>query len=108
MYTFIRDASPACLALRWEEWTDRYCSGDKGFKWYSPKCYENVRQKLFESSLQHCAFCDGLTGAESRQTIEHFKPKETTPFLNWHFTGRIFIPAATAVRARKAAGTIPH
>jgi len=101
MYTFIRDASPACLALRWEEWTDRYCSGDKGFKWYSPKCYENVRQKLFESSLQHCAFCDGLTGAESRQTIEHFKPKERHAFPELAFHWANLYPCCDRCQSQK-------
>ena len=101
MYTFIRDVSPACLALRWEEWTERYCSGDKNFRWYSPKCYEKVRQKLFDASLQHCAFCDGLTGAESRQTIEHFKPKERHAFPELAFHWPNLYPCCDQCQSQK-------
>lgn len=30
---------------------------------------------------QHCAFCDGLLGLTSRETVEHFRPKKTFPKL---------------------------
>jgi len=29
----------------------------------------------------HCAFCDGQIGAESRETVEHFRPKGLFPEL---------------------------
>lgn len=34
----------------------------------------------------HCAFCDGSTGLESRETVEHFRPKSQFPELAyvWH------------------------
>lgn len=30
-------------------------------------------------SADHCAFCDQLIGAASRETVEHFKPKRDYP-----------------------------
>ncbi len=30
---------------------------------------------------QHCAFCDGPIGSESRETVEHFRPKSQFPEL---------------------------
>lgn len=32
-------------------------------------------------SQNHCAFCDGRVGTESRETIEHFRPKSRYPEL---------------------------
>ena len=35
---------------------------------------------------EHCAFCDGRIGTESRETVEHFRPKSEFPNLayTWH------------------------
>ena len=30
---------------------------------------------------RHCAFCDGPLGIESRETVEHFRPKSKFPEL---------------------------
>jgi len=33
----------------------------------------------------HCAFCDGPVGVESRETVEHFRPKSRFPELAYQW-----------------------
>jgi uncharacterized protein (TIGR02646 family) len=45
------------------------------FDWRNRECYGHIRDKLLEMTSDHCAFCDGPLRAESRATVEHFRPK---------------------------------
>ncbi len=51
------------------------------FSWRDNTCYQSIRGQLSRMTQGHCAFCDGRLGTESRETVEHFRPKSTFPEL---------------------------
>jgi uncharacterized protein (TIGR02646 family) len=88
MIRFSRGAAPTCLALVTKTaWPP------------APTCYAVVRRELFETTKQHCAFCDGAVGAESTCTVEHFRPKRDFPNLIFDWTN--LFPACNACQAAK-------
>jgi uncharacterized protein (TIGR02646 family) len=59
------------------------------FGWGSKNCYTKIRQQLALMTQGHCAFCDGFLGRESRETVEHFRPKRRFPELAYDW-GNLF------------------
>jgi uncharacterized protein (TIGR02646 family) len=90
MFKAERGSWPQCLEAHYVDWTARYISARNensaaSFRWFSNSCYQNVRLQLLEMTHHHCAFCDGFVGSESRETLEHFKPKSQYPELAFHW-----------------------
>jgi uncharacterized protein (TIGR02646 family) len=94
MMPFKRGAPPACLK-KYKQWGRDYAAKrlqnpNVSFYWHQ---YQNrsinhiLIEALEELTANHCAFCDFFPlGAQSRQTIEHFRPKSQYPKLAyvWH------------------------
>jgi uncharacterized protein (TIGR02646 family) len=75
---------PECLAANAAQWTKDYTASRQQnpkhpFKWRSQNCYQETRKHLLAMTQGRCAFCDGGLGAESRETVEHFRPKSQFP-----------------------------
>ncbi len=75
-----RPQQPACLADQAAQWTDSFIAARQQnpkylFRWPQRDCYQAVRNQLLAMTQAHCAFCDGLLGTESCETVEHFRPK---------------------------------
>jgi uncharacterized protein (TIGR02646 family) len=51
------------------------------FSWRNKDCYQGLRQVLSAMTQGRCSFCDGSVGSESRETVEHFRPKSLFPNL---------------------------
>lgn len=86
MLPYNRPEEPQCLADNALAWTTAFVARRSkdpkaSFSWNNQDCYAIVRETLFEPTGNRCAFCDGMTGSVSRQTVEHFKPKKTFPEL---------------------------
>ncbi|ORM63348.1 hypothetical protein PRCB_09945 [Pantoea rodasii] len=84
MFKLERGSWPCCLEEHQQDWTARYIVARSQnpaarFRWFSEACYHAVRTALLEMTQHHCAFCDGFIGSESRETLEHFKPKSQFP-----------------------------
>lgn len=81
-----RPAEPDCLHAGAPGWTQDYLAGRERnaahpFRWRSDACYREIRNRLAAMTQTHCAFCDGRIGVESRETVEHFRPKSRFPEL---------------------------
>ena len=81
-----RTNAPECLILNAAQWTDDFITARQTdtnyrFSWRSNVCYEALRSVLSGLTKKHCSFCDGAIGSESRETIEHFRPKSLFPEL---------------------------
>jgi uncharacterized protein (TIGR02646 family) len=63
--------APACLSKK---------SGETAWRSDGP-CYLAILTTLCLASQEHCAFCDGKLGIESKSTVEHFRPKTSFPAL---------------------------
>lgn len=79
-----RNAQPDCLDAGAPGWTEDYLTETRRnpghrFHWRSDICYRKIRQRLSEMTEARCAFCDGPIGLESRETVEHFRPKSQFP-----------------------------
>lgn len=86
MRKLTRNEQPECLKTGSQVWTEDFVSARKGnpshkFSWRDKDCYQAIRQRLSAMTQAHCAFCDGQIGTESRETVEHFKPKSEFPGL---------------------------
>lgn len=81
MYPFIRSECPEYLVNCWENMGIRFHKAKENnpryqFRWYKAFNKPESLRLLLEMTKGHCAFCDGADlGAESRKTIEHFRPK---------------------------------
>jgi uncharacterized protein (TIGR02646 family) len=90
LHELVRADAPSCLSAQALGWTEAFVqarvNGAARFRWPSDPCYQAVRATLLTMSTHHCAFCDGLLGQTSRETVEHFRPKATFPELayDWH------------------------
>lgn len=90
MRKLVRTASPDCLRADAPEWSDDYLAARKAdprhpFSWRSQRCYREIRRELARMTQEHCAFCDGQVGTESRETVEHFRPKSLFPALAYQW-----------------------
>jgi uncharacterized protein (TIGR02646 family) len=85
LHELVRAEAPSCLTEQAPGWTEAFVlarvKGAARFRWPSDPCYQAVRATLLTMSAHHCAFCDGLLGQTSRETVEHFRPKATFPEL---------------------------
>ncbi|MDA5536112.1 TIGR02646 family protein [Yersinia mollaretii] len=104
MYKITRTAPPKSLTINHEAWNQRYQADKastpaKSFRWYNAACYQETRELLISMTQGHCAFCDGPLGAESRETIEHFKPKSAFPELA--FTWENLFPCCDRCQGQK-------
>ncbi len=68
------------------KWADDYVKSRANnpkfkFSWRDNVCYQAIRSALTQMTQERCAFCDGPIGSESRETVEHFKPKRRFPQL---------------------------
>lgn len=81
MFPFTRSECPAWLVDCWENMGIRFRDAKTRnpayqFHWYKKFNQPESLRLLLEMTNYHCAFCDGgFLGAESRKTIEHFRPK---------------------------------
>jgi len=81
-----RTQAPDCLTEGGPGWTEDYVAKRAVnpahcFSWRSASCYAEIRHRLAAMTQTHCAFCDGQIGVESRETVEHFRPKGQFPEL---------------------------
>ena len=90
MIKFTRSAIPKCLK-KYKQWGREYATKQSPkFYWhqYQKRSVHSILiQELEKLTANHCTFCDGYPlGAQSRQTIEHFRPKSKYPKLAyvWH------------------------
>lgn len=90
MMKFTRSATPKCLK-KYKQWGLEYATKPPlKFYWhqYQKRSVHSILiQELEKLTANHCSFCDGYPlGAQSRQTIEHFRPKSKYPKLAyvWH------------------------
>ena len=87
MRKLTRTESPECLQQNATNWTADFFTQTRAknashrFSWRSDTCYQAIRNSLAVMTQEHCAFCDGPIGSESRETVEHFKPKSRFPEL---------------------------
>lgn len=86
MRKLIRTEAPVCLQNNAANWNAEFVSAriikpTHKFSWRNTVCYNAIRQALVSMTQQHCAFCDGPIGSESRETVEHFRPKRKFPEL---------------------------
>lgn len=80
---------PDILRENAARWTENYLHRkreDHAARFYWPdlkdgNCYQQIRAALGGITQNHCAFCDGPLGLESRETVEHFRPKSKFPEL---------------------------
>lgn len=77
---------PACLVENYWVWTQDFVLARQenpsfSFSWRSKACYQGLRQVLSTMTQGRCSFCDGSVGSESRETVEHFRPKSLFPDL---------------------------
>jgi len=80
----VRPSQPECLENNSVKWTEAFVASRQQnpkhrFSWPKPDCYQAIRKQLSEMTQTHCAFCDGQIGTESRETVEHFRPKSQFP-----------------------------
>lgn len=85
-----RSESPPCLAEAAPGWTQSFVQARADnpahrFSWPHRPCYAQVRERLVQMTGNHCAFCDGSVGVESRETVEHFRPKSQFPALAYEW-----------------------
>lgn len=81
-----RPQAPDCLQALAPVWIAAFVEARQRqpaatFSWPSRECYGEIRRSLVTMSVGHCAFCDGLIGLTSRETVEHFRPKSVFPAL---------------------------
>ena len=84
MHKMERPSQPDCLATHTTKWTQAFVDARQQnpkypFRWPQRDCYQAIRKRLSDMTQAHCAFCDGRIGTESRETIEHFRPKSQFP-----------------------------
>ncbi len=84
MHELVRADAPPCLSAQAPGWTETFVQARQvneavRFRWPSDPCYQAIRATLLTMSVHHCAFCDGLLGRTSRETVEHFQPKAAFP-----------------------------
>ncbi|MBF0473005.1 MAG: hypothetical protein HQK93_04640 [Nitrospirae bacterium] len=90
MRKIFRTKIPDFLKVNYEEWGREYKekrNEDKRFKFYWHSKYEDIIDLLALMTNDHCSFYDGFElGAQSRKTIEHFRPKSVFPLLayDWY------------------------
>ncbi len=85
-----RPTAPDCLIENTRHWTETFITARQQnaahkFSWRSQPCYRTIRTHLVDMTQAHCAFCDGSVGAESLETIEHFRPKSRFPELAYRW-----------------------
>jgi uncharacterized protein (TIGR02646 family) len=94
MMPFKRGTPPVCLN-KYKQWGHEYAAKRQknpkmSFYWhqYQNRAINHILIETLEGlTVNHCAFCDFFPlGAQSRQTIEHFRPKSQYPKLAyvWH------------------------
>lgn len=96
--------APACLSNNWKARTRAYIAGlrvipKRSFSWRSPRCYVAILAELLVMSGDRCSYCDGFIGIESRQTIDHFRPKGPFPALAYSW--RNLFPACDQCQSAK-------
>ncbi len=90
MRKLTRPQQPDCLEVNAAEWTRDFVTARQqnpkhSFSWRNQDCYHAIRHRLSEMTKVHCAFCDGRIGTESRETVEHFRPKSQFPALAYQW-----------------------
>jgi uncharacterized protein (TIGR02646 family) len=102
-----RIAAPDCWQKKSAQWNADYVKKVQEnplykFVWRdTKKCFSCSKERLMSMTQDHCAFCDGALGTESRKTIEHFYPKES--FLHLAYTWGNLFPCCDACQSAKLA-----
>lgn len=104
MHKMERSAQPDCFSASWLAWTEDFVAARQHdpkhlFSWRSPACYQEIRRQLSTMTQAHCAFCDGPIGVESRETVEHFRPKNT--FHNLAYEWNNLFPCCDMCQSNK-------
>jgi 5-methylcytosine-specific restriction endonuclease McrA len=72
--------------IKWgEEFEQKLKNGGKSsnFSWKGG-VYKEIRDQLCSITKNHCSFCDDYPiGTQSKETIEHYFPKEKYPLLSY-------------------------
>lgn len=90
--------------IRYDRLTAPNCLSSKQGKltWQSSgACYQSIQNILGKANQEHCAFCDGKLGIESKSTVEHFRPKIEFPELIYAWSN--LFPACDVCQSAKAA-----
>ncbi len=105
MRAITRPETPEALRERGEEWTSRWVvrqseGGDFAWPQYGNRKLNRILlEPLQEMTQDRCAFCDGILGVTSRETIEHFRPKAGFPELAFAWPN--LFPACDFCQAQK-------
>lgn len=95
MKKMTRSDCPEWLAENKGRWTQAYCQRRENnpaasFSWpqrNGKKINHDLKEELGQCTAGHCSYCDGgfPLGSASRDTIDHFKPKESycTEAFTW-------------------------
>ncbi len=88
--------SLSTLADNWETWGQEYklyLDSDKreGIGWsWRQYIYTDLRKELSDLTYEHCSFCDGYPFDMSKETIEHYKPKNDFPLLAYKWNNLFY------------------
>lgn len=84
------------LADNWEQWGIEYDEFIKskgklgqGFSWRKG-IYKQLRKNLDGLTNGHCSFCDGFPFDLSKETVEHFKPKNEFPLIAYQYSNLLY------------------
>ncbi|QNG99910.1 HNH endonuclease [Pseudomonas sediminis] len=106
-----RDTKPAILVNNEKSWTTNLVDAVTNFGEYSkiPKeqkekllvhyRHQEIKNVLFQSSLQKCAFCETKPGESGNIEVEHFAPKSIYPELAFKWEN--FLPACRKCNGSK-------
>ena len=105
MVPFDRLDEPQCLkdnAAKWNQEFKALRETDQAaaFSWKG-KSRGDILDPLLRATGNRCAFCDGPVGAESRETIEHFRPKSRIEFAHLAYAWVNLFPACDMCQSRK-------
>jgi len=84
------------LADNWKQWgidfeEFRSSKGKSGqnFSWRNG-IYTNLRNNLASLTEYHCSFCDSFPFDTSKETIEHYQPKNEFPLISYKYNNLFY------------------
>jgi uncharacterized protein (TIGR02646 family) len=104
MTPFERVPCPEFWEVGCAEWTVHYVkrlNAGLSFAWPTQKKYRDARAVLLEMTRHRCAYCDAILGVESRETIDHFKPKHQNGFPELAYEWTNLYPACDMCQSHK-------
>lgn len=92
-----RPDAPHFLKTNYKTWGKEY-KRIGVFRW---KRYKELLKALKEMSRDHCSFCDGYPIGGTARQIEHFRPRETFPYLAFAWENLFYICSLCNIKKGK-------